>query len=125
MKIAAIAVAATIAATTASAAQLGATGISIGAELDTYYDFDAEATQSVLTPTVGFAAAGVDFSASTDLTLIENDSLKFDTMLDNPVITLGAGYTLNMGVAARAYGEVDIDQDFDTSGAKAGIKFSF
>jgi hypothetical protein len=124
MKFAAIAVAAMITATSASAAELGATGISIGAELDTFYDFDTEGVGSVVTPEVGYTMMGVSLTASTDLALIEGDKVVAKDMLDAPIVSFGAEYT--MGVA-NLYGEVDVDvtNDFDTSAAKVGVSFKF
>lgn len=127
MKIAAIVAATMITATAASAAEIGATGISIGAEVDTYWEKDADAVQSVLTPELGYKAMGIDFTASTDLNLITDGQVVAQDMFDDkPVLSFGAGYTVNMGVAARVYGEVDVDTDgFDTSGAKVGLSFKF
>jgi len=124
MKIAAFAAAATIAATTAvSAAEIGATGISIGAELDTYYDIDGENFNSVLSPELGYSAWGAKFTASTDLNLVTADEITVTDMFDAPVFSLGAEYGLGMG--ATVYGEVDVDTDLETSGARAGISFKF
>ena len=127
MKIAAIATAATLlAATSASAIDIGNTGISVGAELDTYWDFDGEHIDSVLTPKVGYSLYGFDLSASTDLNVVQADTIvigdQFDTL---PVLDLGASYSILNG-GAKAYGEVDFDlEQSDWTGAKVGVSFSF
>ncbi len=127
MKIAAIATAATLlAATSASAIELGNTGISIGAELDTYWDVDGEHIDSVLTPKLGYSIYGFDMSASTDLNVVQADTIvigdQFDTL---PVLDLGASYSI-LGGGAKAYGEVDFNlEDTEWTGAKVGVAFSF
>lgn len=128
MKTLALTAAALLTATAVSAAEIGNTGISVGAELDTYYDFDAEGTMSVFTPTVGYNAWGVDLYATTDLSVVDNNTIVVDKMFNDVVLEFGAGYTLGqMGPAsATAYGEVFYDVDGgDTTGAKVGVKFAF
>ena len=73
MKIAAIAAAALITSTAAvSAAEIGNTGISIGAELDNRYNVDAEALTVTLTPEVGYDIAGFGLSAEMDFVLYDD-----------------------------------------------------
>ena len=126
MKTLALAAAALLTATAVSAAEIGNTGISIGAELDTYYDFDAESMQSILTPTVGYSAWGLDFTAETELTMIENNTIVANKAFDDAIIELQAGYTLGSAFSARAYGGIDFDVNAtEFTGAKVGVAFEF
>ena len=126
MKIAAIAAAALITATAASAADIGNTGISLGAELDSRYNVDAEALTITLTPEVGYSIAGFGLSASTDLLLANNDGLTANK--DKlPTLDFGAEYGLNMwGLGATAYAETGYDLEAeDMSDVEVGVKFKF
>ena len=126
MKIAVIAVAATIAATSVSAADIGNTGISIGAELDNRYNVDAEALTITLTPEIGYNFAGFGLSASTDLLLADNDGLTANK--DKlPTFDFGAEYGMNMwGLGATAYAETGYDLEAeDMSDVEVGVKFKF
>lgn len=127
MKISAIAAAATIlAATSAHAIELGSTGVSIGGELDTFYDVDGEHIDSVFTPKLGYSMYGIALSASTDLNIVEADQIVIGDQFDKlPVMELGASYSILNG-AAKAYGEVDFDvEESDWTGAKVGVSFNF
>jgi len=126
--IAATAAALTLAAcagTEAEAAEIGATGISIGAELDNRYNVDAEALSITLTPEVGYNIAGFGLSASTDLLLADNDGLALgDT---KPELEFGAEYGLGMwGLTSTAY--VESGYNFETedmSDVEVGVSFKF
>ena len=131
MKFAAIAVASALAlaacaGTEAEAAEIGATGISIGAELDNRYNVDAEALSVTLTPEVGCSIAGFGLSASTDLELANNDGLTLNND-DLPTLDFGAEYGLSMwGLGATAYAETGYN--FETAAmsvVEVGISFKF
>ena len=130
MKFAAIAVASALAlaacaGTEAEAAEIGATGISIGAELDNRYNVDAEALTVTLTPEVGYNIAGFGLSASTDLLLADNDGLALgDT---KPELEFGAEYGLGMwGLTSTVYAETGYDFEVeDMSDVEVGISFKF
>ena len=127
MKIAAIAAAALITSTAAvSAADIGNTGISIGAELDNRYNVDAEALTVTLTPEVGYSIAGFGLSASTDLLLADNDGLTLNND-DLPTLDFGAEYGLSMwGLGATAYAETGYDFEAeDMSDVEFGVSFKF
>lgn len=114
----------------AEAFDIGQTGVSVGTELDTFWDTDGSQFQSVLTPKVGYNALGIDLSLETDLDIVKDGQVVAqDTMFSfdtRPVVTLGAGYTIGTAFKARAYGEVDIDTDgFDTAQGKVGMILSF
>ena len=126
MKIAVIAVAATIAATSVSAADIGATGISIGAELDNRYNVETEALTITLSPEVGYSRWGFGFTAGTDLLLADNDGLTANK--DKlPTLDFGAEYGMNMwGLGATAYAETGYDLEAeDMSDVEVGVKFKF
>ena len=124
MKIAAIAVAATIAATSASAAELGATGISLGAELDSAYNVDQENMKETLTPTLGYKAWGADFSLSSDLAIYDDEFVAGDT---KPTLDFGAEYGMSVfGLNSTAYVETGYDLEEKKMGdVIVGAKFSF
>ena len=125
MKLAAIIATATIlSASAASAMDLGNTGIALGAEVDTNYDFDADGIQSVLSPELAYSNWGATFTVGTDFDLVTNDTIVVMDAFDAPVIDLGAEYALGFG--AKAYGGVNYDVDGNAfSGAKVGVSFAF
>ena len=126
MKIAAIAAAALITSTAAvSAAEIGATGISIGAELDNRYNVDAETMTTTLTPEVGYDIAGFGLSAEMDFVLYDNEfTLNNDEL---PTLDFGAEYGLGlMGLTSTAY--VESGYNFETedmSDVEVGVSFKF
>lgn len=127
MKLVALSAAALLATTVAaSAAEIGNTGISVGAELDNRYNTDAEKLTMTLTPEVGYSRWGFDFDASTDLTLYNGDefSLNEDKL---PTLDLGAAYGLSLwGLNSEAYVETGYDfETSDMSDVEVGISFSF
>ena len=126
MKFAAITAAALITASAVSAADIGNTGISIGAELDNRYNVDAEALTVTLTPEVGYSIAGFGLSASTDLLLADNDGLTLNND-DLPTLDFGAEYGLSMwGLGATAYAETGYDFEAeDMSDVEFGVSFKF
>lgn len=126
MKLAAIIATATIlSASAASAMDLGNTGIALGAEVDTNYDFDADGIQSVLSPELAYSNWGATFTVGTDFDLVTDDTIVVMDAFDATVIDLGAEYALGLP-GAKAYGAVNYDVDGnDFSGAKVGVSFAF
>jgi len=126
MKIAAIAAAALITSTAAvSAAEIGATGISIGAELDNRYNVDAETMTTTLTPEVGYDIAGFALSAEMDFVLYDD---KFTLNNDElPTLDFGAEYGMTLGgLNATVYGETGYDLEAeDMSDIEVGVSFKF
>jgi hypothetical protein len=130
MKFAAIAVASALAlaacqATEVEAAEIGATGISIGAELDNRYNVDAETMTTTLTPEVGYNLAGFGLSAEMDFVLYDNEfTLNNDEL---PTLDFGAEYGLGlMGLTSTAY--VESGYNFETedmSDVEVGVNFKF
>ena len=126
MKFAAIAAAALIASTAAvSAAEIGATGISIGAELDNRYNVDAETMTTTLTPEVGYNIAGFGLSAEMDFVLYDDEfTLNNDEL---PTLDFGAEYGMTLGgLNATVYGETGYDLEAeDMSDIEVGVSFKF
>jgi len=125
MKFAALATVAMITATSVTAAEIGATGISIGAELDNNYNVDTEDFTITLTPEVGYAWNGFDFSASTDLSVLENDTVTFADEM--PTLDFGVEYGIQLWMLdATLYGETGYDLELeDMADVEMGMKFSF
>ena len=125
MKIAAIAAAAIITATSVSAAEIGATGVSIGAELDTRYNIDTETMKSTLTPSLGYDWQGFSLSADMDFILYENDfTLNNDKL---PTLDFGAEYGMTLlGLDAVVFGESGYDLEKEAmDDIEVGVSFSF
>ena len=109
----------------AEAAEIGATGISIGAELDNRYNVDAETMTTTLTPEVGYDIAGFGLSAEMDFVLYDNEfTLNNDEL---PTLDFGAEYGLGlMGLTSTAY--VESGYNFETedmSDVEVGVSFKF
>ena len=126
MKIEAIAAAALITTTAAvSAAEIGATGISIGAELENRYNVDTETMTSTLTPGLGYDIAGFGVSAEMDFVLYNDEfTLNNDEL---PTLDLGVEYGLGlMGLTSTAFVETGYNfETEDMSDVEVGISFKF
>ena len=125
MKIAAIAAAAMITATSAMAADLGG-GLSVGAELDNKYNVDDEKFTMTVTPEVGYAAWGADFAVSTDLNLYNGDEFALNED-KAPTVDFDVEYGIGLwGLTSTAY--AGTGWNFETekqSAVELGVKFSF
>lgn len=110
----------------AEAAEIGSTGISIGAELDNNYNFDTEDFTITLTPEVGYEWRGLDFTASTDLEVLNNSTITL-TDQDLPTLDLGVEYGIGLwALDATVYGETGYNfETDDMSAVEMGMKFSF
>lgn len=125
MKIAALALATSMVATSALAIDLGA-GLSIGATTDASYDVDAENFNLMLTPELGYSAWGANFSVDMDINVYDQEEFVLGDAFDKPVINFGVEYPIGMVEGLTAYGETSYDWDAsDTVGSKVGVKFSF
>ena len=125
MKIAALATAATLLATSAMALDLGG-GLSVGATTDASYDIDAENMNVMITPELGYSAWGADFSVDMDINIYDQEEFVLGDAFDKPVINFGVEYPIGMVEGLTAYGETSYDWDAsDTVGSKVGVKFSF
>lgn len=124
MKFAAITAAALLTATSISAAEIGSTGITIGAEADTKYDLDAEDLSLTLTPEVGYTLMGLNFTADMDIDVYSNEEFQLQDAFDAPMIGLEVEYELLPSL--ELYGKTTWDVDAgDTSSSSIGATFSF
>ena len=121
MKIVAFAAVATmIAATSASAVELGSSGVNLGGKFDSKYDTGTEEFAMEFVPKASINRWGADFSASTTFDILE---LNTDDDIFKGV-DLEAGYSIgNTGL--RAYGEIGTDADFEFGDATVGVSFEF
>ena len=130
MKIAAITAAALLTATTVSANEIGATGITWGFETEAAYTLNDAAGNDVedfgvkITPEIGYTMFGVGLTADMDIAVYNNEEFKLGEAFDNPKLNLGASYELFNGM--ELFGETtwDIDGE-DTVGTKVGASFKF
>ena len=130
MKFAAITAAALLTATSISANEIGATGITWGVESEAAYTINDAAGNAVedfgvkVTPEVGYTMFGVGLTADMDLPVYNNEEFKVNKAFDNPKINLGATYEVLSGV--ELFGETtwDIDAE-DAVSSKVGATFSF
>ena len=119
MKTTIITAAFVLAASTLSAAELGMTGIGIGATADVNYTTGADVFAMDLTPAATFNKWNVDFTAETTIDILSlNDGDIFKG------IDLSTGYNLwNTGL--RAYTEISVDADWEMGDLKTGLSFAF
>ncbi len=130
MKFAAIAAAALVTATSVSANEIGATGISWGVETEAAYTINDAAGADVedfgvkVTPEIGYTMFGVGLTADMDIAVYNNEEFKLDKAFDNPKINFGASYEVFGGI--ELFGETtwDIDGE-DAVATKVGATFSF
>jgi hypothetical protein len=130
MKIAAITAAALLAATSVSANEIGATGITWGVETEAAYTINDAAGNSVedfgvkVTPEIGYTMFGIGLTADMDLPVYNNEEFKLDQAFDNPKINLGATYEVFGGL--ELFGETTWDVDAsDAVSSKVGATFAF
>ena len=130
MKFAAIAAATLLTATSVSANEIGATGISWGVETEAAYTINDAAGNDVedfgvkITPEIGYTMFGIGLTADMDLPVYNNEEFKLNKAFDNPKVNLGASYEVFSGV--ELFGETtwDIDAE-DAVSSKVGATFSF
>lgn len=126
MKIAALAVAATIAATSVSAMDLGSTGLSLNTEVDASWDLDADTNNLLVTlePELGYSIVGVSLTAGMDLNVYQNEEFVLGDQFDALSIDFGASYQIMEGLSA--YGETTWDVEAsELEASKVGVTFSF
>jgi hypothetical protein len=126
MKIAALAAAATIAATSVSAMDLGSTGLSLNTEVDASWDLDADTNNILVTlePELGYSIAGVSLTAGMDLDVYKNEEFVLGDQFDALSIDFGASYQIMEGLSA--YGETTWDVEAsELEASKVGVTFSF
>ena len=112
------ALAATLTGTTVAAAEIGATGISIGGKLDGNYVTGVDTYSIDFIPSAGFEKWGIAFKGETTIDVIElNNGDVFQG------IDFDASYNITSGL--KAYGEISADQDLEFGDAKVGVSFAF
>jgi len=125
MKIAVIATAVALtAASSASAMDLGSTGISLGAELDTAYNVDQENMNITLTPELGYSRWGAAFTLGADIALYDDGFVAGDVL---PTIDFGASYGLELyGIESEIYLKTSYDLEASDRGdLTIGTTFKF
>ena len=130
MKIAAIATAALVTATSVSANEIGTTGITWGVDTEAAYTLNDAAGNDVsdfgvtITPEIGYVMFGVGLTADMDIAVYNNEEFKLKNAFDNPKINLGATYEVFGGI--ELFGETTWDVDAsDAVSSKVGATFSF
>ncbi len=118
MKTLTLAAALTLAATTATSADLIG-GLSLTTETDVNYTTGVETWAADFTPSLGWAMYGLDMSVATTIDLMKLDEDKIFNGVD-----LKAEYVLyNTGITT--YGKVSSDADFKFGDVTVGAKLSF
>jgi hypothetical protein len=121
MKLAIATAAAVLAATSASAIELGIGGLTAGATTTAEYNVDAENMSLTVEPEVGYAFAGMDFTASTEISVYDDEFVLGDTM---PTLDFKAARQIWDNL--ELYGE--IGYDFETeerTDLTVGASFKF
>lgn len=121
MKLAIATAAAVLAATSASAIELGIAGLTAGATTTAEYNVDAENMTLTLEPEVGYAFAGIDFTAGTEISVYNDDFVLGDEM---PTLDFKAARQVwdNLEV----YGEIGYDLELEErTDLTVGASFSF
>lgn len=124
MKLAAFTAAALVAASSASAMEIGNTGISLGAEAVAEYTVDAGNMTVVLTPELAYTAWGVSLAASTDLSVYNNEFVLMNALDTLPVIDLSATYSIMDNASAYVKSSWDLET-MDRGEVTLGVSFSF
>jgi hypothetical protein len=130
MKIAAITAAALLTATSVSANEIGATGITWGVESEAAYTINDAAGADVedfgvkITPEIGYTLFGIGLTADMDIPVYNNEEFKLNKAFDDPKVNLGASYEVFNGV--KLFGETTWDFDTDDNvSTKVGATFAF
>jgi hypothetical protein len=121
MKLAIATAAALLVATSASAIELGIAGLTVGTTTTAEYNVDAENMTLTLEPEVGYAFAGIDFTAGTEISIYNDDFVLGDEM---PTLDFKAAKSIwdNLEV----YGEVGFDLEAEErTDLTVGASFSF
>ena len=114
-----VAAAGIFAATSASAIDLGATGVSIGATVDANYTTGVDTYAVDFTPSAGYNAFCIGLGVETTF-----DVFKFNEGDVFKGLDFDASYSLG-ATGASVYGEVGTDADFEFGDVTVGAKFSF
>lgn len=116
MKYPAIAAAAVLAASSASAIDIGNTGISLGGEIVAEYNITDEQQAIEFTPSLGYTIMAVNLTADTTIDLKNMDDYKLGIDWDAEV-SMGSGWAV--------YGEVQTNDDWESDDWTIGTKWKF
>jgi len=120
MKIVGIVAAAMVAATSATAMDLG-NGLSLGGEVETSYTTsDTDNWGLDFTPEVGFATGGFALTAETTFDMLELNNEAIDRFTG---VDFEATYEVNSNL--EAFGEVSTDNDWEFGDVTVGTRLSF
>ena len=123
MKVIITAAAAALLTTAVNAADIG-NGLSIGAELDTNWKYDAEALTMTLTPEMGYSNWGNEFTVSTDLDVYSAEEFQLGDAFDHMVVDFEVTrpWISNIELYAKTSWDLDLQERGEIS---LGGKFSF
>lgn len=123
MKVITTAAAAALLSTAVSAADIGG-GVSVGAELDTNWQMDAEALTMTLTPEMGYSNWGNEFTVSTDLDVYSAEEFQLGDAFDHMVLDFEVTrpWMSNIELYAKTSWDLDAQERGEIS---VGGKFSF
>ena len=110
-----------VTATSASAMDLGTTGLSLNTEVVAEYNVDAENMLLRAEPELGYTVAGIDLTAGALLPIYDDDIVLGDKL---PTLDFGAKKALMDGL--KVYGEVAYDLEAEERGdLTVGLSFNF
>ena len=123
MNVITTAAAAALLTTAVNAADIG-NGLSIGAELDTNWKYDAEALTMTLTPEMGYSNWGNEFTVSTDLDVYSAEEFQLGNAFDSMVLDFEVTrpWMSNIELYAKTSWDLDLQERGEIS---LGGKFSF
>lgn len=124
MKLAAFTAAALLAASAASAAEIGNTGLLLNTNAVAEYTVNAGDMSVVVTPEIGYTNWGMIFAASTDVVVYDNELVLMDAFGSLPVIDFSASYDLNGMATAYVKSSWDLDA-MDMGEITLGVAFAF
>ena len=125
MRIAVIALAATVAFTSSAIAEEVGGGFSVGGEIDTSFNMDTENFNILLTPEAKYVQWGAEFTVDIPINVYDQDQFTLNDAFDKPMINFGMTYGLPIE-GATAYAETTYNVDAgDTEASKVGVTFSF
>jgi len=104
-------------ATAASAAPIGDTGFSAGAEADAHYDLTISDWNTTITPYVGYTIGGIDLTAETEIDMQELTGSAFQGLQLTAEVPFAPNTT--------GYVEYDTDDNFSRTKATVGFRFKF
>lgn len=122
MKFAALTAAALLAATSAQAIDLGATGLSLGVDTTAEYNIDAENMTLTTTPELGYNMYGfVNLTVGADIAIYDDEFVMGDEL---PTLDFGASTLIRENLELYLETGYDLEAE-DMSDVVVGATFSF